>query len=225
MGKSEDQPDSESIQPVESIPHFYLRKCLEFRDSIREINIPEDLGQGRILVSGGSVIINEKSLFCTPQSDYTEPNTGVSQVICVDSGRSFKPFSNVFSWSFADLSNFQPDKKAIYYANLSLTDFLEEYPEVALNTILFMRIKDLSDQMDEYLFNLISAGLKPGGYFMASGSSRGIFGDLNHDWLKDICQKYHLNLLSYKTLADVDNSGLPFLGNVGFVVQKIDNIS
>jgi len=175
---------------------------------------PEHI-KGRVLVIGQAMAFPERTLLCTPESDFRRLRKGVLNIYCCDPDYFSSPKNHldipcdntIFYDHVPD-----PQPNTAYFELSSSCNFLLRVAPDFFDTVLMFRAVDTGKQIAEYgLVQQVAPHLKKGGYFICSG------GEFPENPVKSF---YHpLALVRSVRLSDYSH-GYPFEQNFGVILQK-----
>ena len=151
-----------------------FRVLAEFMATIRDLDLGAWHIRGHVLV-GGQGAFPERALVCTEESEFRRLRGSVASLTCCDP----EFFTNPSLLLDIPVQSRFVSEKPIFRADVvndcryNLQEVLPHLDSATLDTILFFRIPNLATQLNEGLFPEIARVLKPGGYFVGSGSFSG----------------------------------------------------
>lgn len=204
----------EWVEQIESECNFrYVYP--EFLRHIVPIGITPEHIKGRVLVMGQAHAFPEKTLICTPQSDFEKLRREIDGIFCIDTAYPSSPETHLdipcVNTVFFDKIPV-PEPNTAYWELKSSYAYLPKVEFDFFDTVLFFRVVDVGQQIQEMgLVNLIAPHLKKGGHFIFSG---GRFPEnINENYFEP------LNVLNLVKLSNYSD-GFPFTNNMGVILQK-----
>jgi SAM-dependent methyltransferase len=184
-----------------------------FINDISPLEIKKSQIKGNVCVIGQGTTFVERALICSPGTQFTRLKPEVKIVVCCDPA----PFSSpqyLIDETVIALSRDNPipkdtERKVIYFPYSSHILF-PHFPNAFFDVVLMFRVFELKNQLKSGLFSEIDHVLKPGGFFIGSGSlpTEGVASFLPPGY----------NLIDQKQLSKLN---LPFYPkHIGFIIQK-----
>lgn len=196
----------------------YMTVFLQFAQTVAPLEIHEEHLAGKVMVIGQAMAFPERALVCSWESRFKNLRKEIHLLVCCDPELFTHPnhhFETPIDTNKIDIRNVKTPIAA--YTEGAGYALREYFPRNFLDTIMAFEIPDLSQQLDEGLINEIARVLKPGGFFMGSGS---LHTDLYYDNLANDASS-SFRVVQQVNLRNPSHLGYPFYNHHrGVILQK-----